>query len=60
MRDDRLALLINRHGYVNDIDPEAYLRHILERIAEHPINNIDALLPWNITDALKNPAKLAP
>lgn len=33
---------------LNAMDPYLYLRHVLERIAEHPINRIDQLLPWNV------------
>ena len=32
------------------IDPQRYLHYVLERIADHPINRIEELLPWNVVD----------
>ena len=31
----------------NGLDPELYLQHVLERVADHPINRVHELLPWN-------------
>lgn len=37
---------------LNGINPQHYLRYVLERIAEHPINRIDELLPWAVADQI--------
>jgi hypothetical protein len=42
---------------LNGIDPRAYLTHVLTRIADHPVNRIDELLPWRIVGQLGGPPK---
>ena len=37
---------------MNGVDPEAYLHYVIERIAGHPMNRIDELLPWNVAPFL--------
>lgn len=44
---------------LNGIDPEAYLRFVLERIAEHPVNRVAELLPWAVADQIATPDKHA-
>lgn len=47
---DRAATIYSLLGTakLNGVDPERYLREVLTRIADHPINRIDELLPWNL------------
>jgi transposase len=46
---DRAAIMYTliETAKMNDLNPEAYLRDIIARIADHHINKIDQLLPWN-------------
>ena len=32
---------------LNGVAPEAWLRHVLTHITDHPVNRIDDFLPWN-------------
>jgi transposase len=51
---ERAAALYSLIGTakLNGLDPEAYLRHVIEHIADHPINRVKELLPWHVADTL--------
>ena len=47
---ERAATMYSLLGTVklNGVNPETYLRHVLSVIADHPVNRVDELLPWNV------------
>jgi transposase len=45
---------------LNGIDPETHLHHVIERIADHPANRIDELLPWNVAPLLPAASDIDP
>lgn len=32
---------------LNKVNPKAWLKWVLERVADHKINKLDELMPWN-------------
>jgi transposase len=41
---------------LNGINPQRYLHYVLDRIADHPSNRIDELLPWAVAEKLADTA----
>ncbi len=40
---------------LNDVDPQAWLAHVLATIAQHPASRLDELLPWHWRDQAAMP-----
>ena len=57
---DRAAILYSliETCKLNHIDPHRYLHYVLGRIADHPINRVHELLPWNVARLLNQHASV--
>ncbi len=56
-RTRAIVASVMQRARLNDIEPFAYLRDVLERMVRgHPINRIDDLLPWTYADTLAKAA----
>ena len=51
---DRAAAIYRLIGSakLNGLDPETYLRFVIERIADYRINKLDDLLPWHVAEQI--------
>jgi hypothetical protein len=42
-----IAYTLMETAKMNDVDPEAWLTWVLQRLPDHKINRIEELMPWN-------------
>ena len=51
---DRAAAIYSLIGSakLNGLDPETYLRFVIERIGDYRINKLDDLLPWHVAEQI--------
>jgi hypothetical protein len=42
-----IAYTLIETAKMNDVDPEAWLTWVLQRLPDHKINRIEELMPWN-------------
>lgn len=47
--NERLRFTAVGTAKLNGLNPQAYLTYVFEHIAEHPINRVSELPPWNIS-----------
>ena len=47
-----IAYTLIETAKLNKVDPQAWLTWVLERIADHKINRLDELMPWNYSPEL--------
>ena len=58
---DRAAAIYSLVGSakLNGLDPEAYLRFVIKRIADYRISELDDLLPWHVAEQFAKTGHLA-
>jgi len=54
-----IAYTLIQTAKLNDIDPQAWLADVLARIANHPMNDLATLLPWNWKKSHQRPQNIA-
>lgn len=58
---DRTAAIYSLVGSakLDGLDPKAYRRLVIERIADHRIGELNDLLPWYVAEQIAKTAQLA-